>query len=536
MIRSQRFFHEPPRRGVVLIVVLVLVVMISLAGFAFMNRMATEYEATLVGGDLRQAVQTMASAETFLLSVAEQQAGVPEAENSFLHQPDQFSSRSVNPARLSNGQPDAPPTGSARARRWRFSVVHRLPDPVEFDADDEQMTVSQQRPVMRFGMANESGKLHLGRAILWDEEEPGAGRAALMHIPGMTPEAADSILDWIDSDSEAREFGAEAEYYSRLNQPFEPRNGLPRSISELLYVKGVSRHAFYGRTEALQMATSDSLAWPDLLTVHSAEPNTDRAGQGRSDLNELYPDEFAAGAGSSSTELSFLPPELLKYILLMRLYGPSFPPPSETGPSPAASSAALSAVRLPADSFLDLQEITSLADLVDSAVQLPLSAGGQLLDSPLRSDDPGFPEIMLLLEEHTTVDFDETHLGRININTAPEPVLRSLFDSAETAAQVVRQRDVIESPERDSTAWLLTRRIVDMPTYRRIYPHITTRGAVHSGEIVVYREFGGPYLRRRLIIDASTRPARRVAWIDLAEHGLPIETSALKYRGFEFEE
>ena len=62
------------RTGVILIVVLVLVVMISLAGFAFMKRMATEYEATVIGGELRQAVQTLASAETFLVALAEEQA------------------------------------------------------------------------------------------------------------------------------------------------------------------------------------------------------------------------------------------------------------------------------------------------------------------------------------------------------------------------------------------------------------------------------------------------------------------------------
>ena len=45
----------PTRNGVVLIVVLVLVVMMSLAGFGFMNRMATEYEATLINADSRQA-------------------------------------------------------------------------------------------------------------------------------------------------------------------------------------------------------------------------------------------------------------------------------------------------------------------------------------------------------------------------------------------------------------------------------------------------------------------------------------------------
>lgn len=528
------------RQGVVLIVVLVLVVMISLAGFAFMKRMATEYEATLVGGDLRQAVQTLASAETFLLTVAEEQAGMPTSSSAFLHDPGMFSYRSVNPARLPDGQPDAPPTGNTRARRWRFSVVHRLPDANQVDQLQEQSTETFDRPAIRFGMTDESGKLHLGRVMMWELNEPGSGREALLHIPGMTTEAADSILDWIDEDSDPREFGAEADYYSRLDRPCEPRDGLPESIEELLFVKGVTRQAFYGQTESPQFELLDSAAWPDLLTVSSAEPNTDRFGHDRFDLNDLYPSDFAGGSGSGQSELSFLPASLVKYILLLRLYGAadtlesadSLPP--ATVPS-AASGDSLASFRIPTDDFLDLYDISSLADLVNTSVKLPLAEGGQLFDSPLRSDSAEFPEIMQLLEERTTVDFNDVHLGRININTAPEPVLRSLLNSAELAAQIVRQRDLVEGPERESTAWLLTQRILDLPTYRRIYPHITTRGAVHSGEIIVYREFGGPFLRRRLIIDASTPPARRVAWTDLTERGLPVKTTALRYRGFDSE-
>ena len=55
------------RYGVVLIVVLVLAIMVALAGFGFLSAMSTEYEAARLNGSMRQAKQTLASAESTLL-------------------------------------------------------------------------------------------------------------------------------------------------------------------------------------------------------------------------------------------------------------------------------------------------------------------------------------------------------------------------------------------------------------------------------------------------------------------------------------
>ena len=36
---------------------------------------------------------------------------------------------------------------------------------------------------------------------------------------------ADAILDWIDKDDEAREFGAESDYYNAQTPPYSAKNG-----------------------------------------------------------------------------------------------------------------------------------------------------------------------------------------------------------------------------------------------------------------------------------------------------------------------
>ena len=99
---------------------------------------------------------------------------------------------------------------------------------------------------VKFGMENESGKLHLSLILEWEKASPGAGRAALMRLPGMTETAADSVLDWMDEDDELRAFGAESEYYIQQMVPYLPRNGLPQNLEELLLVQGVTRELLFG--------------------------------------------------------------------------------------------------------------------------------------------------------------------------------------------------------------------------------------------------------------------------------------------------
>ncbi len=557
-MRIHNHAGQNDRRGVILIVVLVLVVMLSLAGFAFMNRMATEYEATVIGGELRQAHQTMASAETLLLTVADESAGEPEASHPFTNAPQMFSSRTVRPVPATDLGADLQQPASSTSRQWHFSVMESLQgfgttsagtafrsvgptsEPSEYSEFDQSPDAS---PV-RFGMANESSKLHLGRVMLWEKNEPGAGRRALLQLPGMTPEAADSILDWMDDDQVSRELGAESTYYQELDQPYDCRNGLPESLPELLFVKGVTREMFYGTSQTALDDQQTTTSWTQLLTVSSAESSSDRNGKDRIDLNDVYPSDYASNSATNPGELSFLPEALVKYILLARLYGITVPSASTPGPDPAGDSSTQqltpSDITLPNDEALDLQDIRSLTDLIDSYVRLPhndhhAENSGAMVMSPLSADAADFAETMSKLEERTTLDMDDIIRGRININSAAEPVLNSLLNDVGIASQLVQQRTLLEGREQTSTAWLLTRQIVDAATYRRIYPHITTRGSVHSGEIVVYRRFGGPFLRRMITIDASVKPAQRRTWTDLTSLGLPVDRELLRYTGTEME-
>jgi type II secretory pathway component PulK len=516
------------RRGAVLVIVLVLVIMIALAGFGFLAEMTVEYEAANIGGDLLQAQQTMASAESWLLSVAEQQATGAFNDRSLQNNPEMFQARTLLSRQLE------PATGSGLESAntqtlWRFAVVADPPDAISNDFADQiepqyEADEAFSFQELRFGLQNESARLHLGKVLEWELAEPGRGRRALLQISGMTDETADAILDWIDSDDQRREFGAEADYYQRLDHPLNPRNGLPDTLEELLFVKGVTREMFYGRqSEPIAFGAESARGWRRCLTVHSAERNSNTPDGSRIRLNE----GTEADLQSLEHQLGeFLPEDVARYVVLARMFGVAY----VTSPGIAPLEVDLAGM-----STESLIGITNLSDLLDSSVQLPKSDGGQLVNSPLATADAASLNSFRLLEERTTARAEPVIIGRINLNDAPEEVLRSLTDDPAMASQIVLQRQTVDEQERRSTLWLLTRQVVDLPMYRSIYRDLTTGGNVYSAEILVYRPIGGPFLRRKVTIDAANESVRRVSWLDKTEMGLPVSIRGLESASTTFE-
>ena len=519
------------RRGAVLVVVLVLVVMIALAGFGFLAEMTTEYEAAKINGDLLQAQQMMASAETYLLTIAEQQATNPPDHDDPDHSTNLFQAQSLFAGQSLADIPDRSVEPSAAQSVtddvWRFCVVADLNDSPtnsqpsgDVDVEtDNVMSLDAETSPLRFGLQNESSKLNLSAVLRWDAAEPGRGRRSLLQLAGMTDEAADCILDWIDADDEPREFGAETEHYLQLNRPYRPRNGLPETLEELLFVKGVTRDMFFGASDTtLFFGDATHGGWPQLLTLFSAERNSGSTGLPRLNLN--------SGLATDLPELEqrlqgFVSEELARYIVLARMFGLSYS--TELGVTPLQ-------VDINTVSASTVLPITNLSDLVDSSVQLPAAVGGQRVNSPLKTTDLSSVQSFAFLEDRITTESAAVLSGRVNINLATEDVLRALTDDPAVASQIAQQRQTIDATERRSTLWLLTRQIIDLPMYRRIFSDITTRGDVYSGEIIVYRRIGGPFLRRKVTIDAANASAGRVNWLDKTAQGLPVSLNALELK------
>ncbi len=524
------------RSGVVLIVVLVLVMMVALAGFGFLSAMSTEYEGARLNGSLRQAKQTMASAESALTWIA----GLSERDRRLMgglhHNPKVFRAHIV-PALKAMGSSDSSSTlslhGAAQEQplspgvvddRWRFSVISLDEKPGE-------------NSLLRFGLQNESSKLHLASLLRWEAASPGQGRTSLMPLPGMTEAIADAILDWLDADEVAREFGAESEYYQTLDRPYRSANAVPGSLTELLYVKGVTRTLLHGIASGNMALNSDSgssstsqpavdangnlassseatgRGWSTYLTVDSAERDRRRNGEPRIFLN-------AGTVATLHEQLSgLLSEELARYILLARIYGLTSSPGTGIQPSAAPFSTSMVAAF----------PVASLMDLIDSTVLVSTSSGPLIVQSPLQSNAPDFAMQVEALCDLVTTRPEQIVYGRIHLPTAPETVVRMIPGmTPELTSQLITQRDSLEATDSASVTWLLTRNVLDLATFRRVFPELTTGGDVFQTEIVVHRAIGGPLLRRNLVIDAASSPARRLHWTDLTDTPLQFPESLLR--------
>ncbi|MCX5655799.1 MAG: type II secretion system protein GspK [Planctomycetota bacterium] len=88
-----------------------------------------------------------------------------------------------------------------------------------------------------FGTTDESSKVNLNTAPL----------AILQRLPGMTTEFAASIVDWRDTNSDVTSGGAESEYYLRLPDPYECKNGPLETVEELFLIRGVTKDVLFGQ-------------------------------------------------------------------------------------------------------------------------------------------------------------------------------------------------------------------------------------------------------------------------------------------------
>ncbi len=504
--------RRPRRRALVLVLVLIVVMMIALAGFSFSELMLTENKATHLHGDGLQLQQALHSAALVLemfceLSPASQAA----AGGSF-----------DNPALL-RGVPLKPPAGqrSAAAKVLQFSVVA----PVD--------GLAQQNAV-RFGVENESGRLHLADVLRYERHQPGAGRRALLQLPGMSESVADAILDWIDPDSEPRPLGAENDYYAGLPRPYAVRNGLPETIEELLLVKGVTRAMLYGadsnynrRIDPEELAQplgaagptthGSTTPWSWLLTLYSGERNVNSAGQPRINLNHVNLAELKQQLTAATT------PQLAAFVVAFRQYGPDAGSGTPTPGIPPDNPAA-------APQFA----ISSILELAGAKVAIPADKMGdkpKVYDSPLPSDPQTLAQQLPKLLDATTV-YDQAVLGGlVSVNHAPYEVLLAVPGiDASLAQQIVAARQNASAAADNSrrfATWLLTEGLVDLETMKRLMPYVTGGGDVVRAQIVAYFNRPTPMARAEVVIDATTRPARTILWRDLPAHGPGFDAWAL---------
>lgn len=499
---QRRCGNRPDSRpGLVLILVLVVVAMLSLAGFTFCEWMLTERQGAQAAKAEAQAKAAAESAVELLRVVVEQPAAARLPGANLYDDPARFCNVAL-----------------------RFG---------EQAGDDlARLTVLSPRTAagesgVTFGLDNQSSRLNLHALLHWDQTVPGSAAKALAELPGMTPELAEAVLDWIDSDDAPRERGAESEYYTGLASPYVPTNAVASSLDDLLRVRGMTAGLLYGQDvnrngvlEPFEMpgnapspgAVADSLppgGLASLLTVCSAEANRNADGRPRIDLNQpnlqtLYEQLVAE-----------LDEEAARFIVAYRQFGAS-PAFLATRQRPTAA---------PDFSLPAQYSLNSPWDLVDAKVLVKSTKAPQqvILESPWRSQSARLAESLDRLLDGATTVATPVIVGRVNVLLAPVSVLKALPGLDEATAEALAAKrpktDAAGDAGQSRWAWLVEGNLLPLAKLKQIGPLLTTGGDVFTAQVVGFGRVDGPRCRAEVWLDATQRPSRVLLWKDLGRLG-----------------
>ena len=574
------------RRGFVLVLVVIVIALLTLVCFTFSELMLTERKAAIIGG--RQA-QALAAADSgaqmtriFLLKdiATQNQAG------GWYDNPTQFCGSTVvndiNPAARIKVTIVAPallngiPGGGIRYGLENESAKLNINNLLNFDKSAKKSSsggnsasasgaVSGANSASgaatgaggsASGAASSSGTASTSGSTSGAASSSSAtgAEAILMNLPGMTQDIADSILDWIDTDDQLREYGAESEYYSNLTPPYLPKNGPLSTLEELLLVKGVTPALLFGsdinrngRIDVDESANvnlpgvdnsdgSMNQGWSPYLTLYSKEKNVQSNGQPKvnlngSDLQQLSTDLQTAG----------LSDDQIQFILAYRLYGPDTTATTQDDQKPTSQpSNKNQKAGSTGSNKLDLtkggsNQLSSILDLIGAQVKIqpqtqPQGQGqgqGQsqptTLQSPFTNSSGDMTTYLPTLMDCTTVNAAPEIVGRININLAPKAVLMAIPGMTSDIVDDIIARRTMDPKSIDAShgfaTWLLSDGLVTLKQMKAMEQYVTCGGDVYRVQAIGYFDDGGVAARIEVILDASTQPATVLFWRDISHLG-----------------
>ena len=496
------------RSGTLLIVVLVTIVILSLSAYTFTALMQTEEEAArLVTRRVQSKYLVDSGLDYVRLFLSNSDSTIRDRggrwDNADLFQAVPVAVQTANPGM----------TGY-------FSVVSS-------SLDGEGTPEG-----LRFGLVDESSKINLNTLPYSDGLFPGTGRSILMTLPEMTEEIADSILDWLDADDEAREYGTESSFYtgSSDSPPYEAKNGPMDSLDELLLVRGVTQQMLYGldtnrngildpdEADSSDVSSSDAdayLGWANYLTLFSNESNLTAEGLPRINVNADDLDQLYDDLKSSFND------EWANFVIYYRCaeVEPTTSPPTDV------SGVTENAAQLAPD-FSVLQsrrKLNSIVDLVAKYVDVSEFSENLtgFVESPVQLSNMAetVPTMMA-----TLTTFEGAAIpGRVNIMQAPRRVLEGIpgLDEEIVDAIINRRGEEFELDDpsgadlnRKYETWLLVEGVVDLPTMQSLMSFICTGGAVYRAEIVGYFPDGAGTSRSEVVLDTTVPIPRVLFWRD----------------------
>ena len=451
----KRLRSSPPRSasrptpGFVLVGVLIVVMLLSMIALSLMFRMRSEETAGATGSASEQGWATAMSGVREAMRLA---SAFQPGDTTWMDAPERFKDRVL----YDDG-----------GEEWRWTLYSANPE-----------------GGIRFGLTDEGSKLNLNAATT----------SMVSRLPGMKTSLTDALLDFLDDDDVPRPEGAEQEYYNALPQPYRIHNGPLSTVEQLLLVRGFTPAVVLGEDANRNFSLDpneddgDEREPPDdadgrlqpgllpLLTVYSREPNTDRTGRRRFNLNT---------PGAALTDTNDLPPAFVAFV-------------SELGASKSV--------------------VLDPAELLEATVTLKGPDGQD------RAVPTGIgKESLALVLDRFTGSAEAEVVGRINVNTAPASVLQLVpgIDNA-LAENILSARRNLPAERRSSVAWIHIENLVEADRFREIAPFLTTRSLQYRFNVVGYGARSGKFRVLEAVIDVASRPARLVYLRDLTRLGLPF--------------
>ena len=293
-------------------------------------------------------------------------------------------------------------------------------------------------------VTDEAGKLNINTIT----------REQLLWLPDMTEEIADAILDWRDSDDEARELGVETPYYVNLERGYPARNGEFRTIRELLQVRGVTEALLYGRGQGAETISDYNQGWIRYLTCYSYDLNVDADGNERIDINRANERQLQEDLGLSAAQA--------RWITQNRRYD-------------------------------------SIADLLDKAT------------SAVQGDEQSEPiteQVFYDIADKITTTRRSRIRGRVNVNTAPAWVLTALLGGNEPVAQDIAAYREGLAGGITTLADLRNVPSVTLDLAKEFVNYVTTRSNVYTVHVVATGDRSGLSYEVEAVVDRGESPTQ----------------------------
>jgi type II secretory pathway component PulK len=226
-----------PRRALILPVVLVMIGLLALTMAGYIYFVRAEIAGVRATGDAQQA---RLAAESGLEEVIALLRLHPQDRTVWYDNPQRFRhaliwaetyDRESDPVREARSRKEWLAEQARRVPAWRYSVAG--------------MRLDSTAETMRFGITPESAKLDLNEAS--GQQIRDLLTPLLVGLQVENPDQlVNALLDWKDEDADARDGGAENEYYNTLQPPYNAKNGRLDTVEELLLVKGFNAAVLYG--------------------------------------------------------------------------------------------------------------------------------------------------------------------------------------------------------------------------------------------------------------------------------------------------